>query len=340
MTQDERARDLQVWLREVRPDAGEALVPITGDASFRRYFRVPTAHASLIAMDAPPGREDVRPFVDIARRLEAAGLNAPRILASDVDNGFLLLTDLGDRLYLDALADATADELYADALSALAQMQTRIPCADLPVYDETRLHAEMELFPQWFLGRHLGVETAALRGDLDSAFERLAAVALEQPRVFVHRDYHSRNLLVTPSDNPGILDFQDAVAGPITYDLASLLRDCYVAWPAAAIERWLEHYAGLAETAGLTLPARATLRRWFDLMGVQRHLKAIGIFARLWHRDGKPRYLGDIPRTWGHIAPLLPQYRELAPLARIARDLDLDRRIAASAPVPANAQDA
>ena len=331
MDDDPRRKALRSWLTARLPDVGGELEPISGDASFRRYFRVTTAHGSRIAMDAPPDREETAPFVDVAERLAAAGVNAPRVLASDAERGFLLLTDLGDRLYLDALDEVDAERLYGDALATLVRMQTGTTCAGLPDYDAPRLHSEMELFPQWFLGTHLGLAPAAVRGDLDAAFDALARAALEQPRVFVHRDYHSRNLLVTEHDNPGVLDFQDAVAGPLTYDLVSLLRDCYIAWPEARTAAWLEQYREGALAAGIDPPPMGELRRWFDLMGVQRHLKAIGIFARLWHRDGKPRYLGDIPRTWGYIERLLPAYPELAPLRRVASALSLDERIAALA---------
>ncbi len=330
MPEDERTAALRAWLARVVPGADAAPEPITGDASFRRYFRVATPAGSRIAMDAPPEREATAPFVDVAERLVAAGVNAPRIVASNADRGFLLLTDLGDRLYLDALDDARADRLYGDALAALARMQAGACSDGLAEYDAERLHAEMELWPQWFLATHLGADTAPVRADLDAAFRALAAAALEQPRVFVHRDYHSRNLMVTEHDNPGVLDFQDAVAGPVTYDLVSLLRDCYVAWPQPRIAAWIEQYRERAAAAAIELPDPGTLQRWFDLMGVQRHLKAIGIFARLWHRDAKPRYLADIPRTWGYIARLLPHYPELAPLARTAATLDIGRRIDAA----------
>ena len=330
MADDARRAALRAWLATCAPDASAELEPITGDASFRRYFRVATADGSRIAMDAPPDHEDTAPFVDVAGRLATAGVNAPRVLASEPDQGFLLLTDLGDRLYLDALADGDADRLYGDALAALVRMQCAAPSAGLPGYDAARLHAEMELFRQWFLAAHLGIDPAPVSSDLDAAFDALAAVALEQPRVFVHRDYHSRNLLVTARDNPGVLDFQDAVAGPVTYDLVSLLRDCYVAWPEERVDAWIAAYRERALAAGIELPAPAALRRWFDLMGVQRHLKAIGIFARLWHRDGKPRYLADIPRTWGYIERLLSDHPELAPLRRAASALSLRARIAAA----------
>ncbi len=328
MTTDSRADELRAWLARTCPDAAATPTPITGDASFRRYFRIATAAGDRIVMDAPPDRESTGPFVDIAGRLEAAGVTAPRVLASDSERGFLLLSDLGDRLYLDELDERSADELYDDALAALVRMQADIPTAGLPPYDTARLDAEMDLFPVWFLGEHLGLGADGIGDEPAMTFGALTSAALEQPRVFVHRDYHSRNLMVLADGNPGILDFQDAVSGPVTYDLVSLLRDCYIAWPDERVTDWIERYSRAALTRGVELPDQGTLRRWFDLMGVQRHLKAIGIFARLWHRDGKPRYLADIPRTWSYIEALFGRYPELEPLARFARRVDITERLA------------
>ena len=327
MTTDPRADELRTWLTRTCPDAAGPLTPITGDASFRRYFRITTDAGDRIVMDAPPEREATGPFVDIAGRLELAGVTAPRILARDDEHGFLLLSDLGDRLYLNELDARSADGLYDDALAALVRMQADIPTASLPPYDAQRLDAEMELFPIWFLGEHLGLDTEMIGGEPTATFAALTAAALEQPRVFVHRDYHSRNLMVQAQDNPAILDFQDAVAGPVTYDLVSLLRDCYIGWPDDRITDWIDRYRQAALARGVELPDRDTLRRWFDLMGAQRHLKAIGIFARLWHRDGKPRYLADIPRTWEYIEALFGRYRELEPLARFAHRIDVAARL-------------
>lgn len=327
MTTDTRADELRAWLAHTCPDAHGPLVPITGDASFRRYFRIATDAGNRIVMDAPPDRESTGPFVDIAGRLETAGVTAPRILASDRERGFLLLSDLGDRLYLDALNEDSANGLYDDALATLVRMQTDIPTAGLAPYDAPRLDAEMDLFPVWFLGEHLGLGADRIGHEPATTFGALTRAALEQPRVFVHRDYHSRNLMVLSKDNPGVLDFQDAVAGPVTYDLVSLLRDCYISWPDDRVTDWIERYRRAALARGMDLPDHQTLRRWFDLMGAQRHLKAIGIFARLWHRDGKPRYLADIPRTWGYIEALFGRYPELEPLARFARRVDVTARL-------------
>jgi len=323
----ERTVSRDRWLARVCPQATGPCVPASSDASFRSYFRVATPRGSVIVMDAPPEHEDSHPYVDVAERLLAAGVNVPAILAADPDQGFLLLDDLGDNLYLAQLDEDNADALYGDAIEALVAMQSRTRCEGLPDYDEALLRREMRLFPEWLLERHLGLETAAAQADLTAAFDALVDAALEQPRVFVHRDYHSRNLMRTRDNNPGILDFQDAVVGPVTYDLVSLLRDCYVAWPTERIEQWIAQYRRRAAEAGIETGDADTFRRWFDLMGVQRHLKAAGIFARLYHRDGKPGYLADIPRTWGYISALLGRHDELRPLARVAERLELDRRL-------------
>lgn len=303
------------------------IAPASEDASFRRYFRVTFANAdrSRIVMDAPPDKEDIGPYIKVAQRLVDAGINAPVVIERNLAEGFLLLSDLGSRTYLmDLSAGRNVDTLYADALAALVRMQKG--CArvdDLPPYDEALLRREMELFPDWFLGRHLGLTlTSDERRDLDSAFAALIRSALAQPRVFVHRDYHSRNLMITGGEslgpNPGVLDFQDAVHGPIAYDLVSLLRDCYVAWPIERVRAWVGDYRRMAGAAGLNVgESEMQLLRWFDLMGVQRHLKAIGIFARLWHRDGKRGYLNDIPRTLDYIRQVAPHYPELGPLLRL-----------------------
>ena len=318
----ERDASLRDWLDKAAGVRGR-LEPLAGDASFRRYLRLRRGRESLVVMDAPPDREDSRPFVHVAGLMRAAGVNVPRIHAADLERGFLLLEDLGSVSYLDRLDAASAPGLYRDALAALVRIQARVPADAVPPYDEARLAAELELFPEWFLGKHLGrAPTRAERRVLDEAFDLLVEAALAQPRVFVHRDYHSRNLMVHPR-NPGILDFQDAVAGPLTYDPVSLFRDAYISWPEPRVHAWLDDYADLATRAGLLsadLPpdaVRARVRRDFDLMGVQRHVKVAGIFARLWHRDGKAAYLGDIPLVLRYLLEVLPGYPELEPLARL-----------------------
>ena len=301
---DSRLANLTRWVIGDLGFAGAAIAPASVDASFRRYFRVTRGADSYIVMDAPPDKEDSGPFLQVARLLGSLDLNVPIILARDMERGFLLLSDLGSRQYLDALgSDGAADELYADALKSLRTMQTadaRIS-QRLPRYDRALLTREMELLPEWFLMRHLGLPIeASERAMLTRLFESLVESAATQPACFVHRDYHSRNLLVTPENNPGILDFQDAVWGPVTYDLASLLKDCYIAWPPARVRQWVLQYRESLFEAGFKLDADAVqFMRWFDLMGLQRHIKVLGIFARLFYRDGKSQYLKDLPRVLG-----------------------------------------
>lgn len=268
-------------------------------------------------MDAPPGQEDCLPFLRVAGYLEAMRLNAPRIVEANLDEGFLLLSDLGSRQYLDALLEdkSTAPALYGDALQALLAMQRRGAAyqSHLPAYDDELLRSELSLFHDWLCGIHLGIEfgNAAEKAWQDCC-NVLVANALDQPQVFVHRDYHSRNLMLTAVDNPGILDFQDAVEGPLTYDLVSVLKDCYVKWPAEQVWQWaLDFYKGL-DAAVRERIDEDRFRRNLELMGVQRHLKAAGIFARLKHRDGKSAYLADVPRTLSYVVELAPRYPELA----------------------------
>ncbi len=312
---DSRLANLTQWVIEDLGFAGAAIAPASADASFRRYFRVTRDADSYIVMDAPPDKEESGPFLKVARILGSLDLNVPIILARDMARGFLLLSDLGSRQYLDALGlDGAAGELYADALHSLSIMQTadaRIS-RDLPRYDRAMLLREMELFPEWFLARHLGLEIDRReRTLLAGLFESLVETAESQPSCFVHRDYHSRNLLVTERNNPGILDFQDAVWGPVTYDLASLLKDCYIAWPPARVRQWALEYRDSLLEAGFKLHAdEALFLRWFDLIGLQRHIKVLGIFARLFYRDGKPQYLKDLPRVLAYVRDTALKYPE------------------------------
>lgn len=321
MNHRDRLDALNAWLGDVLTSSDFGIAAASNDASFRRYYRVRHRSGTFIAMDAPPDKEDCGPFVKIAAAFGQLGLNVPRVLEADTEQGFLLLTDLGQYTYLRELNRDNYRRLYRDALNALFVLQTRGTPGDvLPDYSAALLMNEMALFRDWFLDRHLGVAmdngTAAA---LQEAFEFLAAAALEQPRVWVHRDYHSRNLMVTADNNPGILDFQDAVFGPVTYDLVALLRDCYVSWPAARVKAWLTGYYRRLRRSGLLPPEAdaARFRLWFDLMGVQRHLKAAGIFARLHHRDGKPDYLKEIPRTLNYVVEVCGQYRELGGLREV-----------------------
>lgn len=322
---DKRLEALKAWTGQVLNRHDFDIRPASSDASFRRYFRVTTGTATYIVMDAPPEQEDAHPFIAIARRLHELGLNVPQVLELDLGRGFLLITDLGERPYLPQLNESTVERLYGDALGALVVLQAGVYSGGLalPDYDEALLQREMELFREWYLGKHLGlVLTPGQHRLLDEAYAVLARAALAQPRVWVHRDYHSRNLMVTEANNPGILDFQDAVLGPVTYDLVSLLRDCYIAWPRARVEDWVKGYYELALQSGIPVGEDdAEFLRWFDLMGVQRHLKASGIFARLHHRDDKPGYLKDIPRTLGYVQEVSARYTELEPLAALLRGL-------------------
>ncbi len=317
---DSRLANLTQWVIEDLGFAGAAIAPASVDASFRRYFRVTRDADSYIVMDAPPDKEDSAPFLSVARILGSLDLNVPSVLARDMKRGFLLLSDLGSRQYLDSLRrEGAADALYADALRSLRIMQTAdAGCSrSLPRYDRALLLREMELLPEWFLARHLGLTLEAReRAMLEDLFESLAAAAIAQPACFVHRDYHSRNLLVTAENSPGILDFQDAVWGPVTYDLASLLKDCYIAWPPARVRQWVLDYRESLLEAGFQLNGGAAqFMRWFDLIGLQRHIKVLGIFARLFYRDGKPQYLEDLPRVLAYVRDTALMYPETAAFA-------------------------
>lgn len=320
----ERLAELHDWLHDEVKLQTFTLAPASSDASFRRYFRVSSGQHSHIVMDAPPDKEDCGPFIAVATALGTLGLNVPRILEADVKRGFLLLSDLGSVSYLQALDEQSVDRLYADALHALGRLQTAsVEHPALPAYDRPLLLREMALFRDWYLAHHLRVSMSETISEvLEQTFTFLAAEALGQPQVWVHRDYHSRNLMVTEDNNPGILDFQDAVIGPVTYDLVSLLRDCYISWPRERVLRWLGDYLARSQADGrLAGVDERQFQRWFDLMGVQRHLKATGIFARLNYRDGKPGYLPDIPRTLAYVAEVCARYAELKPLGRLLAEL-------------------
>lgn len=313
----ERLSQLQNWLSNDCGIKDYSIKPLFGDASFRRYFRVtPAGGETRIAMDAPPSHEDCHPFVDISKRLETAGVHVPHIHAEDLQQGFLLLEDLGDTLYLPQLNKETAPRLYGDALGTLSAMQACAATKGLPHYDEALLVMELELFREWLCQQHLGL---ALTDDenlmLDQLFVMLVENALQQPQHFVHRDYHSRNLMMVANHGPGVIDFQDAVIGPITYDLVSLLKDAYIHWPLEQVDSWAEGYCELAIQSGL-MPQEdeSRFQRWFDLMGVQRHIKVAGIFARLYRRDGKEGYLDDIPLVLEYIMEMVERYPELKAL--------------------------
>ncbi len=326
----ERLQELNNWLAN-QPELGKyEIAPASADASFRRYFRASFDGKSLIVMDAPPDKEDCGPFIQIGRAMREMGLNVPEILADDLKQGFLLLSDLGKTSYLEQLNQDTVGRLYGDAIGALATLQV---CGHnyseiFPPYDRELLMAEMELFREWFLSRHLGISlTPEQHKVLDQVFDVLVKSALEQPQVCVHRDYHSRNLMVCEQHNPGIIDFQDAVMGPFTYDLVSLLRDCYIEWPREQVEAWALGFQELVLHSGIIKEENdEQFLKWFDLMGIQRHLKAIGIFARLNIRDNKPGYLADIPRTLGYVLDVSSRYPELSELHNLLNTLGVKDR--------------
>jgi N-acetylmuramate 1-kinase len=320
----DRLSALDAWLRATLPGAAFRLEPASADASFRRYFRVFLDEGrTLIVMDAPPEREDSSAFVRIAKMFRDAGLNAPEVLARDLSKGFLLLTDLGTRSYLAALRVENFDALFGDATTALVRWQCTSRPDMLPAYDEALLRRELSLFPDWYVARHLGIElTASRREALEGVFRRILASNLAEPRVYVHRDYMPRNLMVC-EPNPGILDFQDAVYGPISYDVASLFRDAFISWDEERVLDGTVRYWEKARKAGL--PVRDDFGEfWRDVewMGLQRHLKVLGIFARLHYRDGKSGYLEDTPRFIGYVRHTVGRYGELAPLGRLLDQLE------------------
>jgi aminoglycoside/choline kinase family phosphotransferase len=322
----ERLEQLDGWLRTQFPATPFSCAPASADASFRRYFRVTLPGRTLIVMDAPPQHEDCRPFIHVAGLLREAGVNAPQVLAQDLAQGFLLLTDLGDETYLAALDDVSADALYRDAIGALLKFQLASRRDVLPPYDEALLLREMRLFPQWYAGKHLGAALSAEQGtQLEETFALLNRNILAQGQVFVHRDYHSRNLMVVmeEGDNPGVLDFQDAVHGAVTYDLVSLFKDAYIGWDEERILDWTIHYWEKAKKAGLPVADDfAAFYRDFEWMGAQRHIKVLGIFARLYHRDGKDGYLKDMPLVLSSLRKTCERYRELHPLLRLLDQLE------------------
>jgi len=318
MHSDNRLALARQWAAAQLGTDAFSFAPASEDASFRRYFRVSEGGRSWIVMDAPPEREDCRPFVRVARLMREAGLNVPEILAEDLARGLLLLSDLGTTTYLRALNPENADRLFRDAIDALLAWQQASREDVLPPYDEALLQREMQLFPDWYIGRHLGMTLDAVQRDaLACVMALLAKSALAQPRVYVHRDYMPRNLMVS-EPNPGILDFQDAVFGPITYDLVSLFRDAFVSWDEERVLDWAARYWEKAKRRGLPVAADfAAFYRDFEWMGLQRHLKVLGIFARIRYRDGKPGYLEDTPRFLRYARAVCERYAALAPLLAV-----------------------
>jgi aminoglycoside/choline kinase family phosphotransferase len=311
---DDRAATRLAWARAATKEAALTLAPASADASFRSYWRGHTSEGSVIVMDSPPDREDPRPWLEIGQRLAGAGLHVPAVIAADANAGLLLIEDLGNRTYLPELNADTVDALYGDALDALLRMQRYVDPTGLPAFDRAWQMMEMELMPTWFLTRHLGVALGCDGWDeLELAFTVVLANIAAQPRGFMHRDFHSRNLLVCPGRNPGIIDFQGAMTGPVTYDLASLLRDCYIAWDDERVAGWVEsHRLRLlhAHVIGDDIDTD-TFMRWFDFAGLQRHIKVLGIFCRLMYRDGKASYLADLPLVLNYVMKVARRHHEL-----------------------------
>jgi aminoglycoside/choline kinase family phosphotransferase len=340
MDPHDRAAARLAWTRATLHDDSLTLASASADASFRSYWRTHHQGQSWIVMDSPPALEDPRPWLALGATLAAAGLHVPTVHAHDLQQGFLLIEDLGNRLYLSELRDDNADALYGAAMDALLLMQERVDTTALPRFDRALLMQGLQIMPTWFLERHLGrAPDHAERATLDAAFELIARNHDEQPHGFVHRDFHSRNLLVIERHgddivapgtinpallSPGIIDFQGALHGPLTYDLASLLRDAYIVWPSARVDAWVETYRQRLLAAGSIDSSvdHARFLRWFDLTGLQRHLRVLGQFYRLWYRDGKPGYLADVPRVYDYVIGVAHRYPELAELAAL-----LQRRV-------------
>jgi N-acetylmuramate 1-kinase len=320
----DRKIQLENWLKQILSVQAFTLTAASADASFRRYFRVHLSDKTLIAMDAPPSQENCTPFVKVAKLMLDGGLNVPEVIAQDLTNGFLLLSDLGDETYLRALNNDSAPSLYLNATDALIKMQLASQANVLPVYDDVLLTREMQLFPDWYIAKHLQAElNAEQQAVLKNTFDILNKNILSQSQVYVHRDFHSRNLMLTKQNNPGILDFQDAVYGAITYDLVSLLKDAYIEWDEEQVIDWAVRYWQPAKKAGLPVPEDfSEFYRDFEWMGAQRHIKILGIFARLYYRDGKEGYLKDMPLVMHYLRKVCERYVELRPMLRLLNQLE------------------
>lgn len=313
---DARAAARTAWARAATGDSGLVLERASMDAGFRSYWRGRTGEGTVIVMDSPPDKEDVRPWLHVRTLIAASGVRVPDVLAGDEDAGFLLLEDLGHHTYLHVIDADNADALFDAAIDQLLKLQATPAPAGFPAYDEELLARELRLFDEWFLGRHLGITLDC--GDLEQlelVYRRLIDAALAQPKVLVHRDFMPRNLMPISGTGPAVLDFQDAVVGPIAYDPICLFKDAFLSWPEHRVDTWLDRYHARALDAGLPVPPLAQFRRDADWIGMHRHLKVIGIFARLNHRDHKPKYVADVARFFAYLDGVLPKYPELAPLA-------------------------
>ena len=328
-------RQITEWLYSLFPGENFTLSPASADASFRRYFRASFTDKTFIIMDAPPQHEDCKPFLHVGKLFEEAGVHVPHVYAQDLAQGFLLLSDLGSSTYLQVLATENAQQLYSEATDALIKIQLASRVDELPVYDETLLRRELNLFPEWYIAKHLGITLTKKQSDaLEKTFQRILANNLAQPCVYVHRDYHSRNLMLS-QPNPGILDFQDAVYGPITYDLASLFKDAYIKWNEEETMDWVIRYWEKARKAGL--PVREDFGEFYsdyELMGAQRHIKVLGIFARLYHRDGKDGYLKDMPLVMDYLRRVCERYIDLKPLLNLLIELEQQAELSKKGMMP------
>ncbi|ORU90309.1 MAG: phosphotransferase [Cycloclasticus sp. symbiont of Poecilosclerida sp. M] len=330
MQGDKRRWQLENWLQKTFQDKTLKCEPASSDASFRRYFRIVKSGKCYVVMDAPPDKEDCEPFVRVAQTLRSHEIQAPKIFHRSEEDGFLVLSDFGSICYLDELTSKTVDKLYRDAIEVLHKMhqiQAKDDC--LPSYNDELLSSEMGLFKSWFLEQLLDLSLSDVETKgLENTQAKLSKSATEQPQVFVHRDYHSRNLMVTAENNPGVIDFQDAVYGPLTYDLVSLLRDCYLSWPDEKVYAWLDAFLAERKARGFADDFDSSqFYMWFDWMGVQRHMKAVGIFSRLLIRDGKSNYLQDIPRTLNYISQACCRYQALAPLSELIENHNINERM-------------
>lgn len=315
---DDRSAARLAWARHATGLPSLDLEPASADASFRSYWRGYVDGQPVIVMDSPPEKENPAPWMEIGKRLHGAGLHTPTVMVADLEQGFLLIEDLGTRTFLPELNEGTVDALYDEALDALLRMQMHVDTSGLPAFDHAWQTMEMELMPSWLLEKHLGVSLACGDWDvIENAFSTIMRTIAEQPRAFMHRDYHSRNLLVTEERSPGVIDFQGAMSGPITYDLASLLRDAYIVWDNEQVEGWVEAYRLRLLDARMLDETVDTdrFRRWFDLTGLQRHIKILGLFCRLCYRDGKPGYLADLPRVLRYVLDTARRHADTAPLA-------------------------